>query len=279
MNTAASWLRGGIVALVLATPATGEPAEKVALVVSSDLPTLPRVSAALSPALAPAPVLVPAPADDALPAPPAFVDPFPGHTYGNLEDLACVLELDTRNIAYQRYERHARGVQTPVRLLGPLHGVRFQHADTADWLASARREILDCRLVLALDDLAGLLAARGVATVLHYGVYRSDLPLPKRGRPLHHVAALAIDVAAFVKDDGTRLDVQRDWAGRVGARTCEDDLDAPARTARSGELHGILCDVAREKLFHQVLTPNHDARHKDHFHLEVMRETEWTMLE
>ena len=38
-----------------------------------------------------------------------------------------------------------------------------------------------------------LAAERGITTVLHYGVYRGDLPLPRRGRPLHHVAALAIE--------------------------------------------------------------------------------------
>ena len=206
-------------------------------------------------------------------------DPFPGHTYGNLEDVACIVALESRQIPYERFGRHARGVQTPVRLMGPLHGIRFQHAEAASWLASARREILDCRLVLALDDLAGLLAPSGVTTVLHYGIYRDDLPLPRHGRPLHHTAGLAIDLAALVKEDGTRLDVQRDWRGHVGAHTCDEPHAATAPSERTGELHAILCEVAREKLFHQVLTPNHDAAHWNHFHLEVMRETEWTMLE
>jgi hypothetical protein len=40
-----------------------------------------------------------------------------------------------------------------------------------------------------------------------------------------------------------------------------------------------VCEAAEEKLFHQVLTPNHDARHRDHVHLEVMRGTEWRMVE
>ncbi len=58
-----------------------------------------------------------------------------------------------------------------------------------------------------------------------------------------------------------------------------EPVRSPARSERTGELHGILCDVVGEKLFHQVLTPNHDARHRDHFHLEVMRDTEWTLVE
>lgn len=262
MRTAASWMRGGIVGLILVAPATGEPAEKVALNARLDAPVLEAE---------PPPV-------NAVALPDVPVNPFPGRTYGNLEDVDCILGLETREIPYERYPGHARGVQTPVRLMGPLHGVRFQHADTPDWLASARREILDCRLVLALDDLAAVVASRGVTTVLHYGVYRGDLPLPKHGRPLHHTAALAIDVAAFVKDDGTRLDVRRDWRGYVGQPTCDGSDGAVGREA-TRELRAMLCEVAREKLFHQVLTPNHNAEHKDHFHLEVMRDTEWTMVE
>ena len=281
MKTAASWLRGALVGSIFAVTALGQPAENISFAAQTEPAFLPSISA---PSLVEAEVTSPR---SSFP-PPIAIDPFPGHTYGNLEDVACLVALENRAIAYERYGRHAHGVQTPVRLMGPLHGVRFMHAEAPDWLASARHEILDCRLVLALDDLAALLAHRGVAAVYHYGVYRGDLPLPKKGRPLHHVAALAIDVAMFEKEDGTRLEVRRDWSGRVGAPPC-----APAAVARGAsganegatsisprsELHGILCDVVEEKLFHQVLTPNHDVAHRDHFHLEVMRDTEWTLVE
>jgi hypothetical protein len=267
-KTAASWMRGGIVGLVLVAPATGEPAEKVAFEKHVDVPASVTELTTITEADLP-PV-------EAIPLPPPSVDPFPGRTYGDLDDLGCILALEARDVPYERYAARARGVETPVRLMGPLHGVRFQHADTPDWLASAKREILDCRLVLALDDFAAIVAARGVTTVLHYGVYRGDLPLPRRGRPLHHIAALAIDVATFVKDDGTRLDVRHDWRGTVGEATC---AGAAASTGRTADLRELLCEVVREKLFHQVLTPNHDERHKDHFHLEVMRRTEWTLVE
>jgi hypothetical protein len=260
MKTAASWMRGGIVGLILVAPATGEPAERVTRNVLVD-------SLAIETELPPV---------DAIPLPALPVDPFPGRTYGDMDDFGCVLALEARGVAYERVG-HARGVQTPVRLMGPLHGVRFRHADTPDWLESAKREILDCRLVLALDDLASVVAARGFTTVLHYGVYRGDLPLPKRGPVLHHVAALAMDVAAFEKEDGTRVDVRRDWRSRVGAPVC--DAGPHASDAPTAEVHGIVCEVASERLFHQVLTPSHDARHKDHVHLEVMRGTEWSMVE
>jgi hypothetical protein len=273
MKTATSWMRGGIVrqffvALVaLVAPATGRSAENLSFQARTDTKAI--ESGVELPAVAP------------ILAPDLNGDPFPSHTYGNLEDVACIVALENRHIPYERFGLHARGVQTPVRLMGPLHGIRFQHAEAPDWLHSARREILDCRLVLALDDLASLLAPSGITTVLHYGIYRDDLPLPSHGRALHHLAGLAIDVAALLKDDGTRLEVQRDWRGHPGQRTCEDGFKAGAGAggAATGELRAILCEVVREKLFHQVLTPNHDAAHWNHFHLEVMRGTEWTLVE
>jgi hypothetical protein len=255
--------------VILLSPTTGEPAERVTLerhVDVIDVPSFENEAPAIDLAASPEPSSEPT------------VDPFPGHTYGNLDDASCIAELDARDISYERYGHYARGVRTPVHLMGALHGVRFRHADMTDFLASAQREILDCRLVLALDDLAAVLATRGYTTVLHYGVYRSDVPLPKHGPVRHHTAALAIDVASFVKDDGTHLDVRRDWRGHMGEHTCEDgapeDEDKP-----SHELRGILCEVARAKLFHQVLTPNHDAQHWNHFHLEVMRDSERTVVE
>jgi hypothetical protein len=289
MKTAAHWLRGALAGSILAVTALGEPAGNVSFAAQSEPvllatslnPVVPRIEAVEAEAPTPA-----APVAAALP-----VDPFPGHTYGNLEDVACLVALENRSIAYERYGRHAHGVQTPVRLMGPLHGVHFMHAEAPDWLQSARHEILDCRLVLALDDFAALLAQRGITAVYHYGVYRGDLPLPKKGRPLHHVAALAMDVAMFEKEDGSRLVVRRDWSRRQGVRPCAvnpateaaaapGSANAPnAPTTPARELRGILCDVVGEKLFHQVLTPNHDANHWDHFHLEVMRDTEWTLVE
>jgi hypothetical protein len=268
MKTAASWMRGGIIGLVLVTPATGQSAEKAGRIESQPQPRLdlPALEARELPPV------------DPIQTPDMSGDPFPSHTYGNLEDVACIVALENRQIPYERFGRHARGVETPVRLMGPLHGIRFQHAEAPDWLHSAKKEILDCRLVLALDDLAGLLAPSGVTTVLHYGIYRDDLPILAHTRPLHHTAGLAIDVAALVKEDGTRLEVQHDWRGHVGQHTC-DERSVPSANAQTGELHAILCEVAREKLFHQVLTPNHNAAHWNHFHLEVMRGTDWTLVE
>jgi hypothetical protein len=262
MKIAPAWFRGGIIALTLLGPRAADSAASIA----TWAPLAPPVRSLV------------ASIDRLAPPGASEADGFPGRRYGNLSAASCFDELDARAIPYEKRGR-TRGVDAPVNLMGPLHGVTFAHADQKDWATSARREVIDCRLVLALDDFAALLKTRGVSQVVHYGMYRDDIPLPKRGRPLHHVAGLAIDVAELVKDDETRLEVRRDWRGRVGARTCPNGAAAEGPTPESTELRGILCEVANEKTFHQVLTPNHDAKHRDHFHLEVMRSTSWTLVQ
>jgi hypothetical protein len=205
------------------------------------------------------------------------VDPFPGRSYGKLDAGACYRALDERSVSYAKVAR-ARGVDAPVRLTGLLHGVDF-HSEPDVHRERMAHEILDCRLALALDDFARMLSQRGVVEVIHLGMYRGDLPLPRGKRLRHHVAALAIDVAAFVKADGTRVIVQDDWHGRIGAQTCGERAQPWKPTPATVELRELLCEAAGAKLFHQMLTPNHDRRHADHFHLEVMRDTSWMMVE
>jgi hypothetical protein len=164
-----------------------------------------------------------------------------------------------------------------VRLAGPVGGVTFAPV----WARAGRAvsaELLDCRLALALGELAALVAMHDVVRVEHYGIYRGDVPWPRRGPPLHHLAGLAIDVAAFVKADGTRLDVGSDWIRGPSRRTCRGDDPGETASRRATELHAILCELAGRRVFHEVLTPNHDARHRDHFHLEVVRNAEWTLV-
>src|SRR5512141_1714576 len=48
----------------------------------------------------------------------------PAYRYAQMASDACLAELDARKIAYDK--ETAKGVATPVRLTGPLHGVTFK---------------------------------------------------------------------------------------------------------------------------------------------------------
>jgi hypothetical protein len=95
---------------------------------------------------------------------------------------------------------------------------------------------------------------------------------------MHHLAGLAIDVAALVKDDGERLEVRLDWRRGAGGSTCRDDVSRAPVSERASELHSLLCGIADAGIFQEILTPNHDAYHRDHFHMEVLRHAEHVIV-
>jgi hypothetical protein len=72
------------------------------------------------------------------------------------------------------------------------------------------------------------------------------------GRLSEHAAANAIDVAGFVLRDGQRVTVERDWRGG-------DDKAKFLHDVRDGS-----CGI-----FHVVLSPDFNAAHRTHLHLDM----------
>lgn len=192
----------------------------------------------------------------------------PAFRYGQLTQEECEAELTARGIGFRREE--ALAVLAPVRLTGPLHGVEFKTRLSPEARATTPWEIADCRLVLALDDFAVQLAAHDITEVLHYSMYRRPgKHWPEEKFAAQHKGAVAIDIGRFVKADGTVLDVDDHFSGKIGAQTCGDGARPRKRTPESLELREILCDAVAANLFNIVLTPNFNRPHKNHFHLEV----------
>ncbi len=133
--------------------------------------------------------------------------------------------------------------------------------------ATSLYEIIDCRLALALDDFAAQLAAHDVTEVVHFSIYRP--PSARSWRPSAHTRGLAIDAAFFVKRDGTKLVVERDFHGRIGAKTCGAAAGPRPATPEALELRSIFCDAVGARLFNIALTPDFNWKHRNHFHLEV----------
>src|SRR5262249_6136350 len=90
--------------------------------------------------------------------------------YAALTRDECEAELTARKIAFER--ETAKGVLAPVRLKGALHGVEFRTNLPDDQRATTPWEIADCRLVLALDDFAAILAQHHIVGVRHFSMYR-----------------------------------------------------------------------------------------------------------
>lgn len=201
----------------------------------------------------------------------------PALRYAKLGRSACEAELTKRKIPFARAEPIVT-VRAPVRLSGPLHGIDVHSESSAKRRSKASFEIFDCRLILALDDFAELLARHGVREVLHMSAFRSwkERGCTSKGSR-QHCGALAVDIGTFVKGDGSRLVVDRDFNGKIGQSTCTTTKPSPA-TPEARELWNIVCDAAQRALFNVVLTPNFNSAHHNHVHLEVTPGVDWMLV-
>jgi hypothetical protein len=203
----------------------------------------------------------------------------PNMRYASLDAPSCEAELGKRAITFARGEP-TPGVLAPVRLRGPLHGVAIHSNLPLASREHAAMEIFDCRLVLALDDLAAMVAERGVVEMIHLSAYRprAQFGCTPKYAGKQHCAALAVDVATFKLRDGGTLDVQRDFHGRIGQATCGELTGPNPATEPAKALWAIVCDAAARATFHVILTPNFNAQHVNHFHFEITPNAGWMLI-
>jgi hypothetical protein len=194
----------------------------------------------------------------------------PAVRYANLGRQQCLSELGARGIDFDAAPAR-QTIDAPVTLSGSLHGVRFEFAPNA-----GQREVLDCRLLLALDDLARIAAAREIELVRFNSIYRRA---HARGPVQGHLGGVAIDVTELVKRDGSVLNVRKDFAGNgIGSATCGEQAKPP-KPGKATELRDFICALDQARSFNLLLTPHYDYRHRDHFHIEVRRGVRWFLTE
>ncbi len=144
-------------------------------------------------------------------------------------------------------------VATPVELLGRVGGVLFRSAH------EDRPILLSCEMAARLPALARILAHHGVRVVDVISSYR-EKPFPS-----FHTMGLALDMARFWTAGGW-LSVERDFVATPDRHTCQ----GPAPTDRRARtLREIACEMAASHLFASVLTPNYNAGHRNHFHIDA----------
>jgi hypothetical protein len=201
--------------------------------------------------------------------------PAPG--YASLDRDACEAELQSRHIDFVRAE-DTPGVRAPVRLKGSLHGVSIHAALAPAARSRSRAELVDCRLALSLDDFAADIAERGIVEVRTLSAYRTraESGCTAKYDGEQHCAALAVDVGSFKRRDGTVLNVERDFNGRIGTLTCRNDARPTPETPAAKELWEIACNAAG-KDFLVVLTPNWNSEHRNHMHLELTTH-DWVLV-
>lgn len=94
---------------------------------------------------------------------------------------------------------------------------------------------------------------QGVVRIDHYGSYACRRIYDRQEGPVsEHAGANAIDIAAFRLADGTVISIERDWTD----------------TGPKGRFLHQVRDGAC-KIFLTTLSPDYNAEHHDHFHLDM----------
>lgn len=110
----------------------------------------------------------------------------------------------------------------------------------------------------AVEPAAREVFGSDLSRIEHLGAYSCRrLYGREEGAWSEHATGNAIDIAAFVLEDGTRISVLGDWNG-------SEEEQRFLREVRDGA-----CGV-----FATVLSPDYNAAHADHFHLD--QQTRWS---
>ena len=197
----------------------------------------------------------------------------PASRLAKLSPAACRKELRSRRLPVARDKKAAGGIADPVRIDGPLHGIKVVTAP-----APSPYGLLDCRLALALDDMARLLQAHAVAEIHIGSMYRRGARIAGRNRRSQHSHGLAMDIISFRLKDGTLLKVERDWHAGIGEPSCGPGAVIHTPDKASIALRNIACEVAAANIFHHLLTPGANRAHRDHFHFDIARGANYRWL-
>jgi hypothetical protein len=162
----------------------------------------------------------------------------------------CLSYLDEAGVPYEPVD-HAENVFTPVRITGPVGGVRFE---------SPGDIVVDCELAARLPDMAAVLRAREITAV---GVMSAHRPQAVYS---FHSIGLALDVNWMKATHWQRaMWLKNDFEATPELHTC----DAHPEHGMGRVLLGVACDLWNGRVFNTVITPNYNEGHRNHFHFDL----------
>jgi hypothetical protein len=171
----------------------------------------------------------------------------------------CMALLTEAGLKFQRMPPHegACPVQDAVRLRSSQDMLSLSPASVAPACpVVAGLALWQWR---AVAPVAHRLFNASVVKIHHYGSFACRRMYGREtGAWSEHASADAIDVSGFTLSDGTEISVARDWSS----------------DGKKGEfLHAVRDEACR--LFSTVLSPDYNAQHQDHFHLDQADRGKW----
>ncbi len=208
-------------------------------------------------------------------------------------DEQCMDALARFGVKTRKPDFDTPFVNAPVLLDGPIEGVEIRPR----WPRSQQvNAVMDCRLALALVNLAREAKRHGVVEVLFYSTYRPikvpDGPCArgkkgracraakkaykkaKKGKMSQHRRALAIDIRWFVMEDGETIDLLEAYERHSKKPPCKDE----PKTSAGRFLKDFACALHDAKTFNVMLTPNSNKDHHNHFHFDITPDARWYII-
>jgi hypothetical protein len=183
------------------------------------------------------------------------------------ELASCRAWLDHYGVAYTVGPAN-QGVADPITVATPINGMPFRYLGNA---AVRPRFFMDCGLAQTLVRGVPHWRSRGIVEVQDIGVYNyrcigSGTPPNCPNGMSQHAYAKAIDLARFVHADGTTYTVETDW---VIDPSTEPTCMAATEPGKDEWLHRVICAQKAADVWNIALTPNYNAAHRDHFHVDL----------
>ncbi len=179
----------------------------------------------------------------------------------------CYAWLDLYHLDYTRGPV-SQGIADPVTVTMPLNGMPFRYTGST---TPRTKTLMDCTLAKSLAEAAPIWKAHDVVEVADYGIYNyrciggTGTPPNCPSGMSQHAYAKAIDLVAFKTRDGATYTVETDFVIDPDGKTCT----AATEPGKDAWLHQVICELKAHDVWNIVLTPNYNADHRDHFHVDL----------
>ncbi|MCB9591893.1 MAG: extensin family protein [Sandaracinaceae bacterium] len=181
-------------------------------------------------------------------------------------DTGCHATLDALGLDWA-VAGASPGIADPVRVQPIINGVAFRYVSNTEPTAM----LMDCELAIRLYRLTELVIPYGIDEVIHIGIYNYRCigggdPDSGTCTPSQHAYARAIDLHAFgLAGSDETYSTETDFV----ITTRSDPCPIPFSNDKDRVLKELACSMWSERVFEIVLTPNYNADHRNHFHVDM----------
>ncbi|QQR91649.1 MAG: extensin family protein [Myxococcales bacterium] len=164
-----------------------------------------------------------------------------------------------------------QSIEQPLSLQSDIGGITVHtHGGHED------QSILDCRLALAILAWSPILRGAGVIGIEHFSIYRPGATVAGTSKQSGHATGLAIDLSYLRFEEDTSLNVLDHW--ETYKRNTPPCASYPEQSEANRLFRDLVCEAFHRGLFQVVLTPHFNKAHRNHVHLELVPEVDWTYL-